>query len=545
MTNPIGIGTDSSVNAQIARLQQQLAGMPGIGIQGASQRNQLASQIQQLQGQQAQQSSANDPNSPSNMLAANRAGYRQDAQNQINNYTNDPTTQMIQQYLQGQMGGQVLDPNHLPFQNGAPQYAAQNANAAQYQGGTMQAAQYDPSMMGAAGYNAATMQGASVDGGTPYNDTVINAMMTGQGDIAAGSEAAANQMLMDSMLSNGGNASDPSLRAAMQENLTNRNNQLSQARLGIDQTANIANFNANRQRDLANQAASMQTQANNMSSLNQAGQFNAGNLQQSMGANQGAANQAGQFNAANRQQAAGTNLQSQNQANQFNAGAVQQVNLANQAAQNQGGMFNVGNQIGADTANFNAWQNAQTTNRANQNAAANNLSQANNQRLSGLTGAYLNQQNMYMNEGIPQPNAAPQPMFGGGWSGGATQAPSFSLPSFGQYQQSQSQGNGLNGSVWAGSGRPSVGSGMTTSSFGPQWTGATNPFLGATQDSNTPIVQQPSAQAEQPQAPSYLQSHALPADGGDYGGDGLHQWSNYGAKQAKPMTPQPNYRRAF
>lgn len=443
MPPPVQIGTDNSTSAQIARLQQQLAGMPGIGISGAAQRNNLQTQIQALQQQQGQQAAANDPNSPSNQLAANRAGYRGDIQSEISNYQSDPTTAMIQQYLQGQMGGQVLDPSHTPFQNGAPQYGAQNSQAAGYQGGQMQAAQYDPSQMGAAGYGASTMQGASIAGGTPYDATTINAMMTGQGDIAAGGESAANQMLMDNMLSNGGNASDPSMQAAMQENLTNRNNQLSQARLGIDQQANIANFNANRQRDLANQSASMQTQANNMSALNQAGQYNASNQQQSMGANQNALNQAGQYNASNQQQAAGTNLQSQNQANQFNAGNQQQTNLANQGAQNQAGIFNVQNQIGADTANFNAWQNAQTTNAANRNAAANNMSSNNNQRLAGLTGAQQNQANMYMNEGIAQPNAAPQPMMG--WPCASSQNPGFALPSYAQYQSS---GDGMGGSAY-------------------------------------------------------------------------------------------------
>lgn len=393
----------ADIQAQIAQITAQLTGSwnPEPGTQAATQRDLLSNQLFELQNNALPQAQAQAQQSTSNgQVQANRDAYHQDASQAVANYTSDPTTQLVSNYLKQQMGGQIVDPSKMPFQNGAPSYGASQAGAASYQGG----------QMGASSYNPSTMMASTIGGGTPYDATTINAMMTQQGQAAAGGEAASNQMLMDTLAANGGNANDPSLRAAMQENLTNRNNMVSNARLGIDTQANLANFNANRQADLANQAANMQTSTNNMQAQNQAGQYNAGN-----------------------QQAAATNnLASQNQANQFNAGTQQQSNLANQNANNSASQFNIGNQMTASNANYNAGVNAAQINANGRMTAANNLSASNNQRLGGLNVALGNQQQMYQNEGIPTGGA---PQSSGMIMPSSVNVQPFQLPSYTQYQQ--------------------------------------------------------------------------------------------------------------
>lgn len=92
----------------------------------------------------------------------------------------------------------------------------------------------------------------------PYDATTINAMMVGQGQTAAAAESARNQQMMDSIASNGGSAFDPGVRAALQQSLTQRQNQVSDSQLNINQQANLANFQAEQNARLQNNQAQMQ-----------------------------------------------------------------------------------------------------------------------------------------------------------------------------------------------------------------------------------------------------------------------------------------------
>lgn len=348
------------------------------------------------------------------------------AQGGIDRLNNDSTDTMLRDYMRQQMGAQTLDPTGKPFANGAPQYNAQGYSPAQAQAQSWQAAQ-----MGAA---------PQIGGGGPWDATSKAAYMTDATDRAASGESARNQMIRDAMLQSGGNASDPALAGAMAESMSQRNSATAQAGNQLNMRATSDNFNAQRQADLANQGA-------NMSQM----QFNAGNQQQ-----------ANSNNAALAQQTQYANQGANNQANQFGA-----------AANNQAGMFNTGNNMQASLANFNAGTQAQMYNHGQQTQAAGQLAGYNNQRQGMLSGAEGNMINLLGQERFQTQN----PQQGGGGGGGF-------MPSFQQFNQQQrpqqqnagyqnpSIAGGLTGSVWAGSGRPSVGSGMTTNNFGPNMTGS-------------------------------------------------------------------------
>lgn len=376
----------------------------------------------------------------------------------INRLKNDSTDTMLRDYMRQQMSAQTLDPTGKPFANGAPQYTAQGYTPATAQAQTWKAAQ-----MGAA---------PQIGGGGPWDATSKAAYMTDATDRAASGESARNQMIRDALLQSGGNASDPALAGAYAESMSQRNSATAQAGNQLNMRATSDNFGAQRQADLANQGA-------NMSQM----QFNAGNQQQ-----------ANSNNAALAQQTQYANQGARNQASQFGA-----------SAQNQAGMFNTGNNMQASLANFNAGTQAQMYNQGQQTQAAGQLAGYNNQRENMLQNAEGNRigligQNRYQTQ-------APQQGGGGGF-----------MPSFQQFNQqaprpqqqnagmqNPSTAGGLTGSVWAGSGRPSVGSGMTTNQFGPTQVG--NPFgpgysaSGTSSINRAPVQGVPNLLARPPAAP--------------------------------------------
>lgn len=368
-----------------------------------------------------------DPSNPNNQAEAAKKEMFDLSQGGIDRLKNDSTDTMIRDYLKNQMSNQVLDPANKPFANGAPQYTASQAQAQNWAA-------------------AQTGRADQIGGGGPWDSTSRAAYMTDATDRAASGEAARNQMIRDAILQSGGNASDPSLAASMAESLSQRNDATARAGNQLNMRATSDNFNAQRQADLANQGANMATN---------------------------------QYNASNRQQA-GAN----------NAALAQQTQFANQGANNQAGMFNVGNQMQAQQQNFNAGNQALMYNNQNQNQANSQLAGYNNQRLGMLAGAENNKIGLLGQQRFEVPG-------GGQPSGGF-------MPSFQQYQQqpqrpaaqtyqstyqNPSTAGGLTGSVWAGSGRPSTGSGMTTSSFGPTQVG--NPYgAGASVGTSQPAVGQ-------------------------------------------------------
>ncbi len=110
----------------------------------------------------------------------------------------------------------------------------------------------------------------------PYDEATKNALFTSQADQAGAGEAARNQQLMDSVAMNGGSINDPSARAAMNENMLQRQLANQGAHLNVDANANVANFGAAQQatNSLANSNAIHQ----NM--ITQASQFLGGQLGQ-------------------------------------------------------------------------------------------------------------------------------------------------------------------------------------------------------------------------------------------------------------------------
>jgi len=319
--------------------------------------------------------------------------------------------------------------------------------------------------------------------------------MTDATDRAAAGESARNQMIRDAILQSGGNASDPSLAASMAESLSQRNDASSRAANQLNMRATSDNFNAQRQSDLANQGAKMnqmqfnasnQQQANasnanmqqqmnmvNLAAQNQANQFGAGSANQFALANAGARNKAAQYGAeaANRQGMA--NQGAQNQAAQFGASATNNAASQNMNAQNQAGMFNANNQMQAQLQNFNAGNQALMYNNNRQQM----LSAAENNKI-GLLG-----QQRFTTNSLPQQQFFPS--FQQFSQQAQPQQQTYSQPSY----QSTPAPSGPTGSVWAGSGKPSVGSGYTTSNFGPTTVG--NPWgPGASVGTNQPAVSQ-------------------------------------------------------
>lgn len=430
---------------------------------------------------------------------ANQKQITGTAQGGIDRLKGDQTDQMFRDYLQKQMGAQPLDPNATPFKDGAPQYNAQGMTAQQGQASTYdptntKAFNYDPNSVG-----SANMQAQSVNYQDPFDEATIGAMVNEQAGAAGAAESARNQLMRDSILANGGNAFDPSLQASQAESMGERNRAVASAR-------NQINMVANRENAATRNAASMA----NAGFGQQAAQTNAGFQQQANMANQNAQNQAGQFNANASQSAAGQNAQFANQAGQFNANAIQsagfqnaqlgqQAGQFNANAQNQAGQFNVGNQMNATNANFGAQRQAQQFNQGVQSQAAGQLGTYNNQRQGMISDAEGRLINVLGQQVFRGPEAS-------------TAQPSIQYPSFQQYstqtqqarpQQQPSRGfvgtyqnpsiqAGLTSPVWAGSGKPSVSSGYTTSSFGPGQIG--NPYgAGAMVGTGQPAVNKPAA----------------------------------------------------
>ncbi len=161
-----------------------------------------------------------------------------------------------------------------------------------------------------------------------------------------------------------------------------------------------------------------------------------------------------------------------------------------------------GNQMTAQNANFQAGQQSQMYNQGQRTQAAGQLGSYNNQRQGMLSDAegrqigVLGQQVFRGPEtGLPAMQQQ-QPNFQQ-WSQAAPVQQPQASSGFQQWSQTQPQqpaNNGLTGSVWAGSGRPSVGSGFTTSTFGPTQVG--NPWgAGASVGTDQPAVNRGSIQA--------------------------------------------------
>lgn len=499
---------DPQLTAQLQALRSQIDADRGEGITGAANRSQLVAQYNNLLAQQqsARRNTANaGTQATSDKAKADAEAARNKilgtAQGGIDRLQNDPTDQMLRQYLQQQMGGAVLDANGKPFQDGAPQYTAQGIQGQQGQGFT-----YDPASMAAARTQANTydptlanvqgMNASSVNYQDPFDAGTIQAMVNEQATGAGAAESARNQLMRDAVLANGGNAFDPSLRAAQAESMAERNRTVANARNQINTVANRENAATRNAGQLANagfqqQASQFNTGAQNQNAQynaglqNQAGQFNASAQQNAanqnaafqQGANQfnaGSLNQAGQFNAGNQQNASFQNAQLGQNAQQFNAGA-----------QNQAGMFNVGNQMQAGQANFNAQQQAQMYNQGQRTGAAQQMGSYNNQRqgmLSDAEGRLINVVGQQVFRGPETQAQMPLPSFqqwsGGNATSGVTYAPGYNQPMGASFGNSATRKP-----VPAGN----SGSGFTTSSFGPYQVG--NPYgAGASVGTTKPAV---------------------------------------------------------
>lgn len=450
----------SAMDAQLNALRYQIGQMQGAtGIGGASQLSQLTAQYNNLLSQRnrvradaAQQQQTNQNNAAQRQAEQARDRILGIAQGGIDRLQNDPTDQLLRQYLQGQMGAQVLDPTNTPFREGAPQF---NAQGYQSQGITGQQGQSFT-------YNPERMEAQRVDYQDPFNAQTIQAMVNEQAAGAGAAESARNQLMRDAVLASGGNAFDPSLAAAQAESMAERNKAVANAR-------NQINIVANRENAATRNAASLA----NAQFGQQAGQYNAN-----------VGNQAWQYNAGAQQQASFNNAQLGQQAGMFNAGAQNQANQFLASAQNQAGMFNTGNQMQAQNANFQAGNQARMYNQGIQSQAAGQLGSYNNQRQGMQTdaeGRLINvlgqqvfrgaetpvqqQQQVQMPtfqqwSAMPQSNVTYAPGYFGSATGGRT----------GTYQNPSIQ-SGLTGSVWAGSGQASKGSGTTTNNFASGYTG--------------------------------------------------------------------------
>lgn len=427
----------SALDGQLAALRTQINQLSNAtGIDGAAARNNLVNRynslLQQKQQMSAQTSAQGSANTAKAEAEAARKKILGTAQGGIDRLNSDPTDKLFRDYLQGQMGAQVLDPNAKPFEGGAPQYSAQTMQAQQGQ---------------AAAYNPERMTAQTVNFRDPFDQQTIGAMVNEQAAGAGAAESARNQLMRDAVLASGGNAFDPSLRAAQAESMAQRQSAVASAR-------NQINMVANRENAATQNAAAAQ----NANYGQQAGQFNAM-----------AGNQAGQFNAANQQQASFNNAQMAQQAGQFNAGA-----------QNQAGMFNVGNQMQAQNANFNAGQQSRMYNQGVQSGAAGQLGQYNNQRqgmLSDAEGRLIDVTGRQVFRGPETQMRLPNfQQFSGGGGGNMTSGVTYAPGYFGSAIQSGGTRAGYGNPsgtapVWAGSGRTPQGSGTTTTSFQNGYTG--------------------------------------------------------------------------
>lgn len=447
----------SAQDAQLAALRTQIGQLQGAsGIGAASQLSQLTAQYNSLLSQRnraratASQAATTAQNTQAQRQAEQaRQQIMDTARGGVSRLANDPTDQALRQYLQSQMGAQVLDPTNTPFKDGAPQFTAQG-----YSPTTTQAQQGQSFT-----YNPDRMEARQVSYQDPFDSQTIQAMVNEQASGAGAAEAARNQLMRDAVLANGGNAFDPSLASAQAESMSERNRAVANARNQINMVANRENAATRNAASLAN--AQFGQQAN---------QYNAT-----------AGNQAGQFNAAAQQQGSFNNAQLAQQAGMFNAGAQNQAAQFGAGAQNQAGMFNIGNQMQAGMANFNAGNQARMYNQGVQSGAAGQLGAYNNQRqgmISDAEGRLIDVTGRQVFRGpetqVRQP-AIQLPsfqQFSGNMTSGVTYAPGY----FGSaIPQTAARGTYANpsgtSSVWAGSGTRPQGSGTTTTSFQNGYTG--------------------------------------------------------------------------
>lgn len=530
----------SAQDAQLAALRSQIGQLQGAsGIGAASQLSQLTAQYNSLLNQRnraratAQQAATTAAANNQNIQAQRQAEQARQqimdtARGGVSRLTNDPTDQLLRQYLQGQMGAQVLDPNSVPFQEGAPQFTARG-----YDPATATAERYSPTTaMAQQGmaftYDPQAMQAREVSYQDPFDDQTRQAMVNEQAAGAGAAESARNQLIRDAVLASGGNAFDPSLAAAQAESMSERNRAIANARNQVNIVANRENAATRNAAALANAQFGQQANQFNTTAQNQAGQFNAAAQQQGSFNNAQLAQQAGQFNAAAQNQASQFGAGAQNQANQFNAAAQNQAGQFGAASQNQAGMFNVGNQMQAQNANFNAANQARMYNQGIQSGAAGQLGAYNNQRqgmISDAEGRLINVTGQQVFRGAEAPLQTQQTniqlptfqQYSGNISSGVTYAPGYfnsAIP------QAAARGTYANpsgtSSVWAGSGTRPQGSGTTTINFQSGYTGT--PW---NQQASQYVRQQP----QQPQLPQQPPS----------------VWAGGGTQAPIPGVKQPIY----
>lgn len=485
-----------NLNSQMTALRNQINQLRGAqGIGAASQLSQLTAQYNSLLSQKNRlaattaQQQQTQQQTQQNEEAKRQATQARDrilgtAQGGIDRLQNDPTDQMLRQYLQRQMGTQVLDPNARPFEDGAPQYTAQGYEAQGITGQQGQAFTYNPERMSA----------QQVNYRDPFDSQTIQAMVNEQAAGAGAAESARNQLIRDAVLASGGNAFDPSLAAAQAESLSERNRAVANARNQINMVANRENAATQNAASLANAQFGQQ-----------AGQFNAM-----------AGNQAGQFNAGAQQQASFNNAQLGQQAGMFNAGAQNQAAQFGAAAQNQAGMFNIGNQMQAQNANFNAGNQARVYNQGVQSQAAGQLGSYNNQRqgmMSDAEGRLINVVGQQVFRGPESQIQQPQvqlPSFQQ-WSAAPQSNITYAPGYFGSaIPQTAARGTYANpsgtSSVWAGSGQASKGSGTTTNNFqtgytGTPWYQQASQYVGQQQQ----LQKQATPMSQLPQRPGVYQ----------------------------------------
>jgi hypothetical protein len=257
-----------AMDAQLAALRSQIDQLNNAtGIEGASARSQAVARYNSLLSQRQRATAQTTANTAQADAQAAQRRILGTAQGGIDRLSNDPTDRLFREYLQGQMTNQVLDPNNVPFANGAPQMQAQQVNYRD-----------------------------------PFNAQTIQAMTNEQAAGAGSAETARNQLMRDAALASGGNAFDPSLMAAQAESMGERNKAIANAR-------NQINMVANRENAATQNAASSQ----NAQFGQQAGMFNTGNQMNATNANYQAGTQARMYNQGQQSGAAGQLGQYNNQ----------------------------------------------------------------------------------------------------------------------------------------------------------------------------------------------------------------------------------------
>ncbi len=258
----------ATIDDQLAAAKRKVQQLDNAtGIEGASARSQAVAAYNALLSQKSREGSAGNANTAQADAKAAQQRILGTAQGGIDRLSNDPTDRLFREYLQGQMGAQVLDPGNVPFQGGAPQMEAQRVNYRD-----------------------------------PFDAQTVGAMVNEQAAGAGAAEASRNQLMRDAALASGGNAFDPSLMAAQAESMGERNKAVAGARNQINMVANRENAATQ------NAAASQNAQFGQ-----QAGMFNTGNQMNALNANYQAGTQARMYNQGQQSGAAGQLGQYNNQ----------------------------------------------------------------------------------------------------------------------------------------------------------------------------------------------------------------------------------------